>query len=121
MCRGKNKINYTDCRGYLRVVEVYVGFWQERICLAYQLSLEILSSFYYTVCREDGSIDFLGIQDRGYVSVVHTNYFGSPTPTTPPIEQCPLKIKSEHERVKIPKGCFSTPFIAVSTRYCLVM
>ena len=105
----------------MRVVEVYVGFWQERICLTYQLSLEILSSFYYTVCREDGSIDFLGIKDGGYVSVVHTDYSGSPTPIPTTEKKCPQKIKLELERVTIPKGCFSAPFIAVSTTYCLVM
>ena len=92
------------------------------MCFSYQLSLEILSSFYYAVCREDGSIDFLGIKDGGYVSVVQTDYSGSTTPTpTPAPKQCSPKMNVANGRVEIPIGCFSTDLIAVSTTYCLVM
>lgn len=92
------------------------------MCFSYQLSLEILSSFYYAVCREDGSIDILGIKDGGYVSAVQTDYSESTTPTpTPTAEQCPTKINVTDDRVEIPIGCFSTDLIAVSTTYCLVM
>lgn len=64
---------------------------------------------YSYVCKEDGSIDFLGIKDPGYVSVVRILYS---TPNTSAVVNCTNIIHVTGGKAIIPKSCFNNAIIS---------